>query len=137
MEITPEIISAFRDNVKAFDDSTKWSDDVISDALYEADAETGGKGWGAYENAPGNFKRRGMFAYAAHWLAVTYPTGETVMSGGQKSAVASKSVGDESVSYVTGNLANASTGEVWLASTGFGQQFIRLRRRAGRGARAV
>lgn len=137
MEITAEIITAFRESVKAFDDTTKWSDETVADALYEADAETGGKGWGAYLNEPGNFKRRGLFAYAAHWLASTYPTGESVMSGGQKSAVASKSVGDESVSYVVGNLANASTGEVWLASTGFGQQFIRLRKRAGRGARAV
>lgn len=137
MEITEEIISQFRSKMSVFEDSTKWNDDTITDALEEADAETGGRGWGIYQNEPGNFKRRGMFAYASHWLAVTFPTGDAVMSGGQKSAVAAKTVGDESVTYVTGNLTGASTGEVWLASSGFGQQFIRLRNRAGRGARAV
>lgn len=137
MDITDEIISQFRKKMNVFDDSTKWSDDTILDALEEADAETGGKGWGSYQDDSKNFKRRGLFAYASHWLAVTYPSGDHAMSGGQKSAVASKTVGDESVSYVVGNLTGASTGEVWLASTSFGQQFIRYRKRAGRGARAV
>lgn len=139
MEITPEIITAFRTQppYTAFGDDTVWSDDVVEAALCDGDAETGGKGWGSYEDVCSNFKRRGMFLYAAHFLASTYPKGDTMgsVSGGAKNGTASKSVGDESISY---NVAAVTTqGDAWLSSTGFGQQWLRLRRRAGMGARAV
>lgn len=112
------------------------SDPTVENALCEADAETGGKGWGSYENICTNFKQRGMFLYAAHYLASYYPTGdESNMSGGASSAVQSKSVGDESVTFAVPVLNNQ--GDAWLSSTAFGQQFMRLRRRAGMGARAV
>lgn len=112
------------------------SDPVVEDALCEADAETGGKGWGSYVNECTNFKQRGMFLYAAHYLASTYPNSdESVMSGASVSAVQSKSVGDESVTFAVPVASNQ--GDAWLSSTAFGQQFIRLRRRAGMGARAV
>ena len=135
MEITQEIIDLFRLRFTAFADDTKWSDDTVEYALCEGDAETGGKGWGAYDTPCQNFKQRGMFLYAAHWLAVTYPKGESSMSGGSKYGTSSKSVGDESNSYNVAAVTNQ--GDQWLASTSFGQQWLRLRKRAGMGARAV
>lgn len=137
MDITPEVIARFRTAVTAFGDSTKWVDDTIAEALNEADAETGGRGWGAYDDDPQNFKQRGMFAYAAHYLATTYPKGSDVMSAGAKQAVVSKSVGDESVSYASNGVNNLSAGDSWFGTSAFGQKFLRLRKRAGMGARAV
>lgn len=141
MDITAEIITAFRAAYPAFSVVATWPDSVVDMALCEGDAETGGSGWGGYVDECHNFKQRGMFMYAAHWLAATYPNGavdDTAMSGTAKNQVASKSVGDESVSYAVVAPQNVSdAGQGWLASTAFGQQFMRLRRRAGMGARAV
>lgn len=140
MEITQEIIDSFRVAYPAFTDPP-WTDATVAQALCEGDVESGGRGWGSYEDDCHNFKQRGMFLYTAHWLATLYPRGDIPsggnLSGGAKWATGSKSVGDESLSNVTGNLANASVGDAWLASTGFGQQFLRLRKRAGMGALAV
>jgi len=139
VDITAEVITAFRDKMKAFGDLTKWPDDVVEDALCEADAETGGKRWGAYEDECRNFKQRGMFYFAAHWLATTYlnqtAADEAAISPTARLNVASKSVGDESVTYRVG--AIQATEEDWLSLTNYGVQFLRLRRRAGMGALAV
>jgi len=139
VDITAEVITAFRDKMKAFGDLTKWPDDVVEDALCEADAETGGKRWGAYEDECRNFKQRGMFYFAAHWLATTYlnqtAADESAISPTARLNVASKSVGDESVTYRVG--AIQATEEDWLSLTNYGVQFLRLRRRAGMGALAV
>lgn len=127
------IIDDFRIKYTAFNSI---SDPTVEMALCEADAETGGQGWGSYLNECTNFKQRGMFLYTAHYLASTYPTGdESTMSGASVSAVQSKSVGDESVTFAVP--VSNNQGDAWLSSTSFGQQFIRLRRRAGMGARAV
>ena len=141
MEITADVITAFRAAYPAFSSQSEWPDSVLSTALCEGDAESGGCGWGAYADECHNFKQRGMFVYAAHWLASTYPRGasdNTRQSGTSKNQVSSKTVGDESVSYsVTAPSAISDSGNSWLASTSFGQQFMRLRKRAGMGARAV
>jgi hypothetical protein len=136
MEITPEIIASFRTRYPAFTDP-EWDDASVTIALCEGDAETGGRGWGAYLDDCHNFKQRGMFLYAAHYLATMHPNGSSSTSGGAKWAQSGKSVGDESVSNNNGSLGNAPVGDSWLASTSFGQQWLRLRRRAGMGARAV
>jgi hypothetical protein len=136
MIISQEIIDLFRDRQRAFDDPLNWSDETIAQALCEGDAETGGKGWGVYDTECQNFKQRGMFNFAAHYLVSMYPNGDFgKVSGGAKGVVASKSVGDESVSYARAQIM--TQGDEWLGSTSFGQMFIRLRRRAGMGARAV
>lgn len=141
MEITAAIITAFRLAYPAFSVLATWPDPVVSMALCEGDAESGGSGWGAYEDECHNFKQRGMFMFAAHWLAATYPKGAvdtTAQSGTAKNQVSQKSVGDESVSFAVMAPASISdAGSGWLASTAFGQQFMRLRKRAGMGARAV
>ncbi|MCK5126778.1 MAG: DUF4054 domain-containing protein [candidate division Zixibacteria bacterium] len=140
MEITQEVIDAFRLAYPMFP-IAQWSDNTVRQSLCEGDAETGGAGWGIYENECHNFKQRGMFLYAAHWLASTYPNGDIPSggsaSGGAKWATSGKSVGDESVSFNTGSLANMPVGDSWIASTAFGQQWLRLRRRSSMGALAV
>lgn len=126
-------LSDFRIKYPAF---AGLSDTIVEEALCDANAETGGSGWGTYENVCGNFKQRGMFLYTAHVLSVTYPTGDSsTINGGSAAAVQSKSVGDESVSFNVAQVMNQ--GDAWLSSSSFGQQFMRLRRRAGMGARAV
>jgi len=138
MEITPAIITSFRANQPAFTDATKWPDDVVETALCEADAETGGRGWGVFDDVCQNFKRRGMFYYAAHWLAVTYLQGASDTSNISPTArlnVAAKSVADESITYRVGAIQD--TENDWLSLTNYGVQFLRLRRRAGMGALAV
>ncbi len=140
MNITAEIITSFRTAYPAFSDLTDWPDSVLTTSLCEGDAETGGTGWGGYSDDCHNFKQRGMFMFAAHWLATTYPktaSDDSNMNGGANQIVQSKSVGDESVSYTAISGGQMSADNTWLASTSFGQQFMRLRRRAGMGARAV
>lgn len=138
-DITAEVITAFRDSMAAFADLTAWPDDIVEQSLCEADAETGGKGWGAFANDCRNFKRRGMFYYAAHWLATTYVDQDASDAGNISPSarlnVASKSVGDESVTYRVG--AIQSTEDDYLSLTNYGVQYLRLRRRAAMGARAV
>lgn len=137
MEITPEIIESFRTFQPAFQCS--WPDNLIENALYEADSETGGRGWGGFENKAGNFKRRGMFLFAAHWLSVTYFTGfdgnPGNISSGARLNVAAKSVADESITYRVG--AMQETENDWLSLSDYGVQYLRLRRRAGMGAMAL
>lgn len=139
MEITSAIIDSFRVSQPAFTDATKWPDEVVETALYEADAETGGRGWGIFEDIASNFKRRGMFYYTAHWLAVTYLTGDASdasnISPTARLNVAAKSVADESITFRVG--AIQETENDWLSLTNYGVQFLRLRRRAGMGALAV
>ena len=133
-------IESFRLAQPAFSDETTWPDDVIESALCDGDAETGGTRWGAFEDVCSNFKRRGQYLFTAHILASTYPNGAGVgatVAGGSQWATSAKSVGDESVTFNNGNLSTLSTGDAWLASTSFGQQFMRLRKRAGMGALTV
>lgn len=138
MEITNEVIESFRGFLKAYTDPTKWPEDIVLEALEEADAETGGRWWGAFENTARNFKRRGMFYYAAHWMASMY--GKNALNPenidpASRLNTSGKSVGDESTEYrIT---AMEATGNDWLSTTVYGQQYWRLRRRAGMGALAV
>ncbi|WP_277593611.1 DUF4054 domain-containing protein [Pseudomonas chlororaphis] len=139
MDITPEMIAAFRADplMKAFIDETKWPDTMVAEALCEADTETGSPRWGAFELACCNFKWRGMKYFAAHWLATNFGS---LGAGGTPNPearlnVAEKSVGDESIAYRVPSMMNAGTD--WLTYTNYGQQFYRLKKRAGMGAKAV
>lgn len=141
IDITQEVIDAFRASQRAFSDDVKWPDDVVTDALCEADTATGGRVWGAFDvNECRNFKRRGLFYYAAHWLSVTYlsangATDPTNITPTARLNVAAKSVRDESVQFrVT---AIESTANDWLSLTNYGVLFMRLRNSASMGARAV
>lgn len=139
MEITTEIKTSFRATMLAFSNVTTWPDVVIEQALCEADVETGSKRWGTFQDVCSNFKRRGMFYYAAHWLATTYvnqnATDPTVISPSARLNIAGKTVGDESVTYRIGSIQK--TEDDWLSLTNYGVQYLRLRGRAGKGAAAV
>jgi hypothetical protein len=137
MEITPDIVTAFRAFFKDFADLDKWPDDIVITALYEADTETGGTGWGAYQDIPQNFKRRGMFYFAAAWLSSNFGDGGVGdgISSEARLNVGSKSIGDESITYRTPSMMEVNND--WLTYTVYGQQFYRLRRRAGMGARVA
>lgn len=139
MQITPEMIAAFREDplMKAFIDPTKWPDALVTEALCEADTETGSSRWGALELTCGNFKWRGMKYYAAHWLSTNFGAlgdGGTPNSEARLN-VAQKAVGDESSAYRVPAMMDAGTD--WLTYTNYGQQFYRLKKRAGMGAKAV
>lgn len=138
MDITAEIVTAFRGYYSEFADLTAWPDVDVIRALEEADDETGCR-WGAYKHR--SIKLRGMFAFAAHRLAMRNLTRTVAAGGGMAStpyAVSSKSVADESVSYavpsptVAEQIANGD-----LTLTVYGLEFLRLRKRAGAGARMV
>lgn len=139
LTIDATLIASFRSAMRAFSDDTVWPDDVVEQALCEADAETGSKRWGAFQDVCSNFKRRGMFYFAAHWLASTYinqnASDPSVISPSARLNIASKSVGDESVTYRVG--AIQKTEDDWLSLTNYGVQYLRLRGRAGKGAVAV
>ena len=118
-----------------FDDETAWPDSIISVAISEAETETGGRGWGAYSPDMQNFRRRGMMYFTAAWLINNY--GDAGISNGipgeARLNVASKSIGDESVAYRVPSMMEVNND--WLTWSAYGQQFYRLRKRAGMGAR--
>lgn len=129
MEITDEVLEAFREECSGFDDSTIWKDPQVKRALAKADRETGGECWGPY--GEGTVKQEGMFAFAQHHLMIKRGVAASAQNGGIASAVgaiSSKSVGDESVSFAVAAPASVNeSGEGLLASTTPGQEFIRLR----------
>ena len=112
---------------------------MVEEALCEAFQECGGQGWGGFVDICSNFKRRGVFYFAAHWLVTTYLTQDASdpsnISPSARLNTSAKSVGDESITFrIT---AIEKTGTDWLSTSNYGVQYIRLRTRAGMGAIAV
>lgn len=138
MDITSNVISAFRAYYPEFSDTTAFPDTDVTRHLEDALAETG-KRWGSYGENPPSFRARGMFAYAAHQLVLARAAKKAVEAGGTPSAPAqaeSKQVGDESVTYAVARPETSAAGDARgdFASTIYGQEFLRLRKRAGMGA---
>lgn len=133
MEITSAIVEAFRTDFEGFADTTAWPEANVTRALQLADQETGSQRWGDYTDP--SIKQRGMFNFAAHQLTVSN-LNKTVTAMGAAPAssaqVQSKSVGDESITYAV-NTQGIKAGDEALSATAYGQEFIRLRRRVGRG----
>ena len=140
-ELTPDaaMITAFRVRQPAFSDQVKWPDAVVESALCEGITETNRSRWGVYADVCSNFRQRGIFFFAAHWLALTYLTQDASVPGNINPTArlnqSGRSVADESVQYRITEMQN--TGDDWLSTTHYGVQFLRLRRRAGIGAVAV
>lgn len=137
MEITATIVNDFRGYYPEFA-VANYPDALVTRALEAADQETGSTRWGGYTTEPASFKARGLFAYAAHSASLAKAAARATESGMVASApsrVASKSVGDESVSYaVPTPTASEAAGIGDLNTTIYGQEFLRLRKRAGMGA---
>lgn len=138
MDITASVLSDFRIYYPEFGDDAVWSDGELTRHLHDADQETGSTRWGAYAGSPPSFKARGLFAYAAHRAVMAQATRKAVQAGGSPAAPArtqSKSVGDESWTYAVATPESGSISDAQgdLPSTYYGQEFLRLRRRAGAG----
>lgn len=143
MDITAEIIADFREFYPEFAEpgdsgaTVTFADSFLTRFLCEADEETGPR-WGSYNASACSLKKRGMFAYAAHKAVLAKAVARATAAGAiaaPPSRVASKSVGDESVSYAVA--APGSSGEAAQAgdlnTTSYGLEFMRLRKRAGAG----
>lgn len=132
MDITSDVIDAFRAAYPEFSDITTWSAGQVLVALQDADNETGPR-WGGYSKPVRSIKQRGMFAYAAHSLAKRKMQAQQMQAGSIPTSgaqVASKSVGDESTSYAVSapDYEQASAdGDLYL--TAYGKEFLRLRSR--------
>lgn len=139
MDITNAIVADFRGtpSMIAFSDTTRWPDAFIIEALCQADAETGSSRWGIFDTDCNNFKKRGMYLFAAAWLINNFQdSGPLVSSSGEaRLNVAAKSIGDESITYRVPAILSVT--DDWLAFSHYGAQFMRLRKRAGMGAMAV
>lgn len=139
IDVTSDVIAEFRVRQPEFKDDGIWPADVVSLAIGDGDAETGSsRRWGAFELGQlTSLKSRGMYLYAAHSLRSTYPDGAVCsdkVDSSTKLVVSAKSVADESVTFAAGAINNMSAGDSWLGSTSYGQEWLRLRRRAGMGA---
>lgn len=133
----PEWIARFREDWGDTFDNEKWPDWVIKSALCEAWYETGGSGWGNYGEECDNVRWWGLRYYGAHWLTANFGDGMNseglIVPSTARLNTAQKSVGDESIGYRVASMMDA--GNDWLTYTVFGQQFYRMRRRIGMGAR--
>jgi hypothetical protein len=88
----------------------------------------------------GDLYDRGLAALAAHFLAISERTSlaGTTGGGGAIGPLASKSVGDVSLSYGwTGNSASGSRDQNYYLSTVYGQDYLRLVAIVGYGMVAV
>ena len=133
MKITEEVIKDFRRFLPAFSDSTKWGADAIMMQLIEADAMTGGSVWGSYDIADDrNFKKRGMYYYAAHCLVSFWGDAGTSdpskIKPDARLNVSSKQVGDMSVTYRISEMEPTVTD--FISTTIYGTKFLELRQLA-------
>ena len=137
--INAQVVSDFRTYYPEFTDKNEWPDAAITRHLEDADDETGSSRWGdSYQGQPPNFKARGLFAYAAHRLVLAKARERAVAAAaapGAAAPVQSKSGGDECVTYATQvPETSAKADQIGdLRSTAYGQEVLRLRRRAGAG----
>ncbi len=131
MEISEDIICDFRRFFPPFSDRNNWPSEIIRQQMIEADCITGGLCWGKFNiDDDHNLKKRGMYFYTAHLLAYFFGNSANDPTNVEASArlnIASKSVGDEAVSYrIT---AMESTIDDAISTTVYGVQFMTLRRR--------
>ncbi|MGJ8524171.1 hypothetical protein R84981_002890 [Carnimonas sp. R-84981] len=141
LDINDDILNEFLKTYPEFDQESFPRPMVVA-ALEDADVETG-SAWGKYHSkrVRHSLKKRGMFSWAAHWLAfrstqiASAKGGDGVASAAFMYPTTSESVGDESISFgvpavTTEDQANNGT----LNLTPYGIEFLRLRNRATAGA---
>lgn len=122
----------FRVNLPEFSDSSRYPDSQISRWLAAGGSLLSVDAWGELLDY-------GLELWTAHHLALWRRNADTAAAGGAvgqgSGVVASKSVGDVSVSYDTGS--GTLDGMADLNLTSYGVQFARLARQIGMGAPAV
>lgn len=131
MVLTDDIICDFRRIYDEFSDANKWPSKVVRRHMIEGDSATGGSVWGDFVlDDDTGYKKRGMYLYTAHLLASYYgddASDPTKVEAAARLNIASKSVGDESVSYRITEMEK--TTEDFLSTTIYGVQFRQLRDR--------
>jgi hypothetical protein len=85
----------------------------------------------------GNWYDRGLAALAAHFLSLSIKAGSAGGSAGSVGPVASRSVGDVSVSFGMYSGGAAGTSDDFYKSTVYGQDYLRLMKLVGIGIVAV
>lgn len=131
VNVNSDVVADFRRMLPAFSDPNEWPAQIIEQFLIEADGETGASAWGEFKIGDmRSNKRKGMFYFCAHQLASFYGESANDPSAVESSArlnIASKSIGDESVSYRITAMENTS--DDYLSTTIYGVNYVRLRRR--------
>ncbi|QHJ84905.1 MAG: hypothetical protein [Caudoviricetes sp.] len=114
----------FRDEYPEF---IKVSDSTIEYFLESSALVVSEKAWG-------KLYKLGLFAYTAHRLAVKGflnigLDGNPVFNNGENfKTVSSKTAGGLSISYTSQNVSTSNASDYDLASTSYGQEYLRLRR---------
>lgn len=138
--IDDAMVADFRAFYPEFSDTTKYPDAMIKRALGVAFDEAGGCSWGSWEdpNLPYSFWKRGVYALAAFYLSLW--AGQAAAGGGAVTPgfQTGKTVRDESVAFAAPSaVTNAAQGDYLFSLSPYGLEWLRLRNRAGMGARAV
>ena len=135
-----QFIAEFRSRFATnYADTNDWPDDVVARALYKAYPAIGRR-WGVMDiTDPINLAAEGLFLWAAHWLFVNFQYSATNISPNltpeARMNVATKSIGDESVSFRITRIQDAE--DDWLSLSNFGVEFLDLRSRVSMGGFAV
>ena len=96
--------------------------------LDDAELEVSESAWDAlYE--------KGSMSLAAHLLAIDISNNDEDGDSGGEGNVASKSIGDVSVSFAKATVDDVS--DDWYLSTSYGTEYLRLKKRVGMGIMAV
>lgn len=126
------IASDFRDKMKGFKDTDKYTDELIIHALKITDFFMG-EDWGEYEDYSN--MQLGWFYLTAHSIFMTQREIELTEGGISPSSVRgidSTSIADESVSFGSQIMLKLQPWEDELASSSYGVQFMRRRSLAKR-----
>lgn len=127
MAITPQDV---RDRYPEFSSVTDYPDARIQTWITKGEGELSEAAWGDQYN-------EGLLAYTAHFLSWSAQTFSSGGAGGSIGPVASKSVGDVSVSFANVAGGNASALASFFLSTPYGQEYWRLVQLYGVGMLAV
>lgn len=130
MDITQDVIDDFRFEMRDFRDVSRWPDEDVETALYEAKPEAGGPRWGKFKVGDRDSKaRKALYLLAAHYLSLTYPDSTAADGAVVRTStplnIASKSVGDTSLAYRVGEMQSAE--DDYLSTTIYGTRFLKLR----------
>jgi hypothetical protein len=127
MAITPTDVRA---RYPEFESVTDYPTARIQTWIDKAEGELSESNWGDQYN-------EGLLAYTAHFLSWSTNTASSGGAVGSVGPLASKSIGDVSVSFASTVSAGASATEAFFNSTPYGQEYWRLVQMYGVGMVAI
>ena len=119
-----------RNRYPEFSDATAYPDARIETWIAKAVGELDEAAWGDQYN-------EGLLAYTAHFLSWSTNTASSGGAVGSVLPVASKSIGDVSVTFASAGGGSAGSMEAFFMSTPYGQEYWRLVMLYGVGMLAV